>query len=416
MQNIRGKLGILLLGVLIGYYTGIHSGTARGVVKYTRSESSHIGLERSVDMDGFWDVWEIVDEDYPFIHEVEDTDDRVEGAIKGMLQSLDDPYTQYMDAEESQAFDDTLGGKLHGIGAEVTMKNGLVTVVSPLKNSPAIKAGIQAGDIIASIDGESTMNMTLGQAVKSIRGEVGSVVKIEILRKGEDGMLTFDVTRNIIHFDSVEWKMLKDNIAYIEIIQFDDNTKKQFTAAVNELSLESPKGLVLDVRDNSGGFLDTAVDVLTEFTDEEKIAVMMKTKELKDNQILKTTGRARMADIPMVLLINEGSASASEIVAGALRDWGRAKLVGMNSFGKGRVQELRSLKGGASMRITVAKWNTPNDININKEGIAPDIAVDLTTDDHNNDRDPQLACALEILTDGTECEDLIVKEEVKLVK
>lgn len=365
--------------------------------------AEHTGLSRSVDMNLFWNVWQIVDQDYAYVEETEDKEDRVEGAIQGMLDSLDDPYTLFMDTEESAEFEQSLNGELEGIGAEVTRKNGLITVVSPLKNTPAAKAGLLPGDIIVSVDGETTESMTLYEAVSLIRGERGTKVKLEVARKGAPDLIAVEIVRDKVHFDSVEWEIKDGGIAYIEIIQFDDNTLKNLNSAINEITLENVNGLIIDLRNNSGGYLDTAVDVLSELTSERQKAVIIKGRSEINNKIIYTTGRARLDDIPLIVLINEGSASASEIVAGAIKDWGRGTLIGKKSFGKGSVQELRPLEGGATLRLTVAKWNTPNDNNINKEGIAPDIEVELTPEDHNNDKDPQLDCALEYLKEGAVC-------------
>jgi len=393
---------VFTLGYLVAL--NIHGGSkaeVRIVDAGLKGAQNNTALSRSVDMDLFWDVWKIIDQDHIYTEEVADKEDRVAGAIQGMLDSLDDPYTLFMDADEALEFEKSLHGELEGIGAEVTKKNGLITIVTPLKNTPAARAGIMPGDVIATIDGESTQYMSLHEAVMLMRGEKGTKVLLEISRRGEAEFLEIEVTRDEIHFDSVTWEMKKGNIAYIEIMQFDDNTFRNLSTAINELIIENPKGIVLDLRNNSGGYLDVSVDVLSEFTSERAKAVITKSNNEASNKIIYTSGRARLEDYPLVVLINEGSASASEIVAGAVRDWKRGALIGAKSFGKGSVQELRPLSGGAQLRITVAKWHTPEDLNIDKEGIEPDIFVEQTVDDHNNDRDPQLDCALEYLDKGS---------------
>ena len=389
--------------IALNFHPGIKTQT-RILDLAPADDANNTGVSRSVDMNLFWDVWKIIDQDYVYTEEVEDKEDMVDGAIRGVLESLDDPYTVFMNAEEATEFEESLNGELDGIGAEVTRKNGLITVVSPLKNTPAAKAGLMPGDIIISVDGESTGFMTLFEAVSLIRGERGTKVKLEISRKGMPDLLTVEIVREKVHFDSVEWEMKDGGAAYVEIIQFDDNTLKNLNSAINEIILEEPKGLIIDLRNNSGGYLDVAVDVLSELTSERQKAFLIKGRSEINNKVIYTTGRARLDDLPLVVLINEGSASASEIVAGAIKDWGRGKLMGKKSFGKGSVQELRPLEGGATLRLTVAKWNTPNDNNINKEGIEPDIEVELTAEDHDNDTDPQLDCAIEYLKDGTVCE------------
>ncbi len=373
----------------------------------------HTGLQRSIDMGLFWDIWEIVNEDHAYSEEVADIEDRIEGAIEGMLESLDDPYTVFMNTEETIEFEQSLNGELEGIGAEVTKKNGLITVIAPLKNSPAANAGIMPGDIIASVDGESTELMTLYEAVSLIRGERGAPVKLEIVRKGEMELIEMEIIRDEIHFDSVEWEMKDGNIAYMEIVQFDDNTIRNLNSAITGILLAEPDGLIIDLRNNSGGYLDVAVDVLSELTPDREKAVLMKGKAKSNNKVIYTKGHARLDDLPLVILMNEGSASASEILAGAVQDWERGTLIGKKTFGKGSVQELHPLDDGATLRITVAKWNTPLDRNIDKEGISPDIEVEKTADDHNNDRDPQLDCALEFFKDGT-CSQEIKKDEERV--
>lgn len=404
MGNKTKRYIAFIVWVGFGYMLGSSFGASdTSETRLVDKDNQHLAIERSVDMNTFWEVWEVVNKEFVYEERIDDTEARANGAIRGALSALDDPYTLFMDAEESTSFDQNLGGEIEGIGAEVTTKNGLITVVSPLKGSPAFNAGILPGDIIATIDKESTHNMHLGQAVNKIRGKRGTKVMLEILRGGEDELLNFEITRDKVHFDSVKWEMKEGGIAHIELIQFDDNTRALLNSAINEILLENPKGLILDVRNNSGGYLDGAVDVLSEFTDERKTAVVIKSRDGSSNQILKTSGNSRLESIPMVVLLNEGSASASEIVAGALKDWDRAKLFGQKSFGKGSVQELRPLKDGATLRITIAKWYTPKDVNIDKAGIMPDYIVELTKENHNADTDPQMDCAIEFLTKGSIC-------------
>ncbi|MDP4008774.1 MAG: S41 family peptidase [Candidatus Peregrinibacteria bacterium] len=405
------KYAWLMLMFTAGYLVALHfhpgSIVQTRIIDSNSSEAgSHTGLARSVDMELFWDVWGVIDQDYVYKEESDDKEDMVNGAIKGMLESLDDPYTLFMDPEETAAFDQTLSGELEGIGAEVTKKNGFITIVAPLKNSPADKAKLMPGDIIVEIDGESTELMTLGEAVKLIRGERGTKVKLGISRRGLTELLEAELVRDTVHFDSVTWGMKAGQIAYMEVVQFDDNTLRNFNTAINELILENPKGLIIDLRNNSGGYLDVAVNMLSELTGEKQKAVLIKGRNEINNKVIYTTGRARLDEIPLIVLINEGSASASEIVAGAVQDWERGTLIGKKSFGKGSVQELRPLEGGATLRITIAKWNTPHDHNINKEGIFPDVEVELTTEDHNKDIDPQLDCALEYFKKGSCSENL----------
>lgn len=352
------------------------------------------GSSENVNMSLFWETWNVLTSNYVDPQALV-TEDMVFGAIKGMVASMNDPYTSFMTPKENKEFQDSLQGHLEGIGAELTLKNGLLTVISPLKNSPAQQAGLQPEDVIFMVDGESTEDMTLEQAVLKIRGEKGSTVALTILRKDQNEPLELKIKRDEININSIDWQM-KEDIAVIEINQFGDNTKTEFSKAVSEILSKKPKGVVLDLRYNGGGYLDGAVDITSEFLEKEKV-VTIKKRNPEEDEVIYVNGQARMANIPMVVLINKGSASASEIVAGAIQDHKRGRLVGEKSFGKGTVQTVQNLVGGSSIRVTIAKWFTPNDQNINETGITPDVAVERTPEDFQSGKDPQLDKALEIL-------------------
>lgn len=319
------------------------------------------------------------------------------GAVAGMVASLGDPYTVFMDPKENKDFKESLVGQLEGIGAELTMKDGLVTVVSPLKNSPAKNAGIRPEDIILAIDEEETADLTLEEAVMKIRGPRGSTVVLTILHQGDSETVDIEIKRDVINIESVDSEVKEDGIAYIAINQFGDSTVAEFQKAISDLVLKQPKALILDLRFNSGGYLDSSVHIISEFVEEDKTAVTIKKRNGADKDVYKTFDGARFPKIPMVVLINKGSASASEIVAGALQDYERAHIMGEKSFGKGTVQEVAPLSDGSSVRVTIAQWFTPNDHSISETGITPDETVEMTIEDYQEDRDPQLDKALEYL-------------------
>jgi carboxyl-terminal processing protease len=352
--------------------------------------------ESKADLSVFWKVWDMVDELY--VNETAlDKQQMVYGSIKGMVASLGDPFTVYMTPDETKEFDQSLNGQLEGIGAELTVRDGNLIVVSPLKNSPAEKAGLQPGDIVYKIDGEMTSEMTLFDAITKIRGEKGTTVILTIVRESVKEPFEVPIARETVNVESVSMEDKKDGIYLISINQFNDTTKPEFEAKVKELLLLEPKGIILDLRYNGGGYLDSSVDIVSEFIKGVEDVVTIKRRADTDNETLRTSGLARLGDVPMVVLINQGSASASEIVAGAIQDHKRGILMGEQSFGKGSVQEVDKLPDGSSLRVTIAKWYTPLDKNIDQVGIKPDIEVKISDEDSAKDIDTQLDAAIKYL-------------------
>jgi carboxyl-terminal processing protease len=355
--------------------------------------SQQISTEGEADLKIFWRVWRMLAEKY-----VDDSllnsQTMVYGAIKGMVSSLDDPYTVYMTPNETNEFDQNLEGKLEGIGAELTVRDQALVVVSPLKNSPAEKAGLKPGDIVYKIDGNVTSEMTLFDAIMKIRGEKGTKVVLTILRKDEKEPLEIGIVRDTVDIESVSMEDKGKGIFYISINQFNDNTKPEFETKVTELLLKEPKGLIIDLRNNGGGYLDSAVDVLSELIKGKKAAVTIKQRDEVDNQTMYVSGKPQLGEVPLVVLINNGSASASEIMAGAIADHKRGILLGEKSFGKGSVQEVDKLSDGSSLRYTIAKWYTPNGKNIDKVGIEPDMKVEMNKEDAAKSIDTQLEAAI----------------------
>ena len=359
-----------------------------GALTGNQTEKADLGI--------FWKVWGMLSDVY-VDEKALDSQQMVYGAIKGMTASLGDPYTVYMTPDETKDFDQNIAGELEGIGAELTVKDKALVVVSPIKGSPAEKAGLLPGDIVYKVDGKLTSDMTLFEAITKIRGQKGTSVTLTIVRKDQDKPFDVAITRDTVNIDSVTLDDKGKGIFAITINEFNDKTQEEFEAIVQKILLKDPKGIVLDLRFNGGGLLEGAVDILSEFIKGKKVAVTIKKRNKDDNQSLFVTGDAKLGDVPMVVLINGGSASASEIVAGALQDYKRAILMGEKSFGKGSVQEVDPLSDGSSIRITIAKWYTPNDNNIDKVGINPDIEVKANPDDLKHDKDVQMDQAVSYL-------------------
>lgn len=321
-----------------------------------------------------------------------DPEKALEGAKAGLVSSAGDPYTVYLSPTDAKALNDQLNGQLSGIGAEVGLKNNYLTVVSPVPDTPAAAAGLRSSDIIAKIDGTSTSGLTVDAAVTKIRGTAGTVVTLTIVR-GNAPAFDVKITRANITVPSVTSSMKTSTIGYIQIRTFGSDTSELIDKAATSLKQQGASKIILDLRDNPGGFLDAGVTVASEFLPEGKTIVSERTHG-KTTSTQTVTATGQLVGMPTVVLVNGGSASASEIVSGALHDNKAATLIGTQTFGKGSVQEIKNLSGGGELKVTVAHWFTPNGINIGQKGITPDVVVQLTPDDYNNNRDPQLDAAL----------------------
>jgi len=381
----------------LGYDRGKSAGS-QAVQPLPLTQTSVINAnptDKSVDFSLFWKVWDLLKEKYVNNSSL-DAQKLVYGAIKGMLNATSDPYTTFFDPQETKSFSQDLESSFEGIGAELGMKDGILTVIAPLEDSPAAKAGLRAGDKILKVGDKSTADMTIDEAVDIIRGKKGTTVTLTVLHQGDQETKDVTITRETISVKSVRLDFKPGNIAYLKINKFGDSTSSEFDAATNQIISRDTKGIIVDLRNNPGGFLDKAVDVASRMIPKGK-PVVSEVDNTGKKDILYTSGGDKLSFIPTVVLINEGSASASEILAGALRDDSGITLIGKKSFGKGSVQELIDLPGNSSVKITVAKWLTPNGDSIMEKGINPDVEVELTQDDFNNNRDPQLDKALEII-------------------
>lgn len=353
-------------------------------------------LKEDLNLKTMWMVKDILEKKYIHVENL-DGDKLSYGAVKGMVSALDDPYTEFMDPEETNEFNESLNAELEGIGAELTVHNQVLTVVSTVKDSPAQKAGLLSDDVILQIDGEMVADMTLYEAVKKIQGKKGTTVKLTVLRKDKDEPFEMEVVRDKITVESVTSEEVETGIWHVAINQFSDDTKMEFNRTINEIKLKNPKGLILDLRYNGGGYLAGSVDILSAFIRGEKEVVSIEYRDERDNEKMYTSGNAQLPDVPLVVLINRGSASASEIVAAAIQDFKRGLLMGETSYGKGTVQEVDPLPDGSSLRFTIAKWISPNGRNVNDVGIAPDREVLPKDEDYDQKFDRQLDEAVKYL-------------------
>jgi len=363
---------------------------------------------KNIDFSLFWQAWERVEQKFVDKKKLE-PQKMFYGAIKGMVASLEDPYTFFLTPDENKQSKDDLGGKFEGIGAQLGLKDNRVIVIAPLKDSPAEKVGVVAGDYINQVDGNFTKSMTLNQTVSKIRGEKGTKVKL-IIERGKKEMEK-TIIRDVIKITSVELSKEKltecqnncVEVAYLKLNQFGENTNDEWDVAVELIAKQwknkEINGMVLDLRNNPGGYLESSVHLAGEFLPFGTVVVKQEST-VSENRTYKVLRAARLPDIPVVILINRGSASASEILSGALRDHKRAKLVGEKSFGKGSVQEALDLDKGAGLHVTVAKWILPNGDWIMGKGIEPDIKIENKITEGNTltkQNDSQLQKAIELL-------------------
>lgn len=349
---------------------------------------------KNVDFNLYWQVWDTVKSTYVDSEDINE-EAMFYGSLEGMVKAIDDPYTSFLDPSLSKRFNDDLSGSFEGIGAEIGIRDDTLTIIAPIDGMPAQKAGLKSGDKVLSIDGKSTAGISIERAVDTIRGEKGTDVILTIYREGLDETKDITINRGIITIESVKTKMLEDQIMLISISNFNEDTKGLFFKAIEEANNKVAKGIILDLRNNPGGLLDSAIEIASEWVETGPVVL---EKFDKDNiSEYQARGLARLQDYKTVVLLNQGSASASEIVAGALQDYEKATIVGEQSYGKGSVQTLKPFSDGSSLKVTVAKWLTPQGESISEKGITPDIKVEYTIDDFENDRDPQLEKAIEII-------------------
>lgn len=354
------------------------------------------------DMAPFWKVWDILGEKYVPTGKSTTTvtdQEKVWGAIQGLTDSLGDPYTTFMPPEETEDFETDISGNFEGIGMEISKKEGVLSVIAPLKGSPSEKAGLKTGDKIITIDGESTANLTTDKAVKLIRGPKGTIVKLGVIREGSTKPLEISVTRDVINVPSLETE-IKDDVFVISLYNFYADSKSQFRQALKDFAKSKKSRLIIDVRGNPGGYLDASVDMASWFLPLGKVIVRESFGENSDRaeKVYRSKGYDIFNDkLKLVILVDGGSASASEILAGALKENDRATLVGTKTYGKGSVQELIEITPETSLKVTIARWLTPDGNSISENGLTPDFVVEMSEADIKAERDPQMDKALELL-------------------
>lgn len=390
---ITKTLGVLL--VVLIFVGGIFIGRYSNAGEQLNADGTAL-LSENKDLNQFWGVWKLLNEKYPFKDKIPSDDERIYGAISGMVSSFKDPYTMFFPPKQAQLFADEVKGEFSGVGMEIGVKDGLLTVVSPLKGSPAEKAGIMAGDVLVKINGVSTENIAVDEAITTIRGKAGTTVDLTIARKGKTELINVSITRDTIAMPVIETKTQGD-VFIISLYSFSESSPKLFAEALQKFTNSNLKKLIIDLRNNPGGYLDAAVDIGSHFIPQGKIIV----RENQGNDNPELVYRSHGTDILLPLglktmvLVNNGSASASEILAGAMSEHGVAELVGSQTFGKGSVQELIPLSDGSSVKITVAKWFTPNGVSISEKGIKPKYVVEEKATE--KETDPTLKKALELL-------------------
>ncbi len=366
------KVGVASVSLVLVFALGL--GIGKGEIGFSHASKQSASLPANLNFSSVEKVYDTLRAQYDGKL---DENSLLDGAKKGLVESAGDPYTVYMSAEKTKEFDDELNGSFTGIGAELGKEGDNIIIVSPISGFPADKAGLKAKDVIMEIDGKSAAGLGVDDAVKQIRGPKDTQVKLRVARDSKED-LTFTMTRTDITTPSVESKTLDNNIGYIHISRFSDDTVQLTREAATKFKEQNVKGIVLDVRGDPGGLLDAAVGVSSLWLPADKTVL----QEKRDGKVIKTyysNGNPILQGVPTVVLIDGGSASASEITAGALKDNGAAILMGVKSYGKGSVQNVNRLNDGSSIKITIARWYTPKDVNIDKEGIQPDKKVEQNT-------------------------------------
>lgn len=398
MKRPNSKLIALFIAALIltagaiGYAIGTNRPQTILIRGINNAESDIVSTK---DFAVVWDTWRLIQGSYLRAGELK-TQDLIYGAATGIVEALQDPYSVFLNPPDAKKFSEDLGGSFGGIGAEIGFRNDQLIIVAPLKNSPAEKAGILSGDKILEINATSTLAINVNEAVKLIRGPKGTTVTLTIGRNGREKPLKITITRDIVNIPVLEWQMKEGNIAHLQLFTFSENAPALVVKALNELQRARARGIVLDMRNNPGGFLESAITIAGFFMESGAPVVYEEFRSGK-RETFAASGNAIAKDTPLIIMLNNGSASASEILAGALKDSRGITIVGEKSFGKGTVQELHTLRDGSTIKLTIAHWILPKGAQIDKNGIVPDVEVKISDEDREKKRDPQLEKALAVL-------------------
>jgi carboxyl-terminal processing protease len=385
MQKVRRLHHIFLVLCLLSL------GYLAGFLSSNNAQKTDLAL--------FWQAWDVLDKQAMRSISPEQ---KVEGAVAGMVAALGDPYSSYFPLSDSEIFEQDLSGSFGGIGAELTERNGLLTVVSPLSGTPSQIAGLQSGDVILAIGGKPSTDLQFSQAIAEIRGEVGSVVDLEIQRKGMAESMKISIKRELITVHSVQYTVLANGVAYLQINQFGEDTAEEVRKSLLQAKQDGIRAVLLDVRNNPGGYLQSAVEIAGYFLPEKDLPSdlsnrpVVRERDRKGEEVVHRAQSGQVWQGPVVVLQNKGSASASEILLGALTEYGRAESVGQTSFGKGSVQQLQKLSNGGSIKVTVANWFTPKGTGIDGTGLKPTVFVDLSEGEIQSGTDSQVQAALRL--------------------
>lgn len=390
----------------VGYVTGQQSGRTsaaqRGgssVTEVVHRDAPAPARAEALDFGRYWEIWSLIERD--FLRQPVDPSKLLYGSLAGMVESLGDPYSAFFDPSRAALFREDLSGSLEGIGAEIAIRDRQLLIVAPLPETPAARAGLRSGDAILAIDDVPTLDLTLEEAVSNIRGERGTAVQLLIRSKGTEVPRIVSIVRDVIAIESVRVASLQTqsgaSVAHLIVTHFNGDTVQRFDEEARQFLARGDDAIVLDFRNNPGGFLESAIDLAGHWA-ERRVIVREQTNDGRVQEH-RSTGLARLQGIPTVVLVNQGTASASEIVAGALQDYGLATIIGEQTFGKGTVQHLTSLPDGSAVKLTIAEWLTPSGRSIEGDGIAPDIAIKLTDEDATAERDPQMDRALRVLNE-----------------
>ncbi len=379
--------GFLVFVILITFSLGLWIGKNQIVCEVCPAEDVNFSL--------FWEAYNRLKEKFVEPEKL-GGQEMIYGAISGMVKSLGDPYTVFMPPQEAKKFLEDVSGRFEGVGMEIGIRNGNLQVIAPLEGTPAFRAGLRAGDKIIKVDDTLTTDITIDEAVNLIRGPKGMPVTLSILRKDWDSTKDFEIIRDVIKVPSLRWEVLEEDIAYIKIYHFTESATSDFNKIALEVLKSPTKKLILDLRSNPGGYLEVAQNIAGWFLEKGQVVAIEDFGGTKEPKEYKSFGNANLLVYPTVVLINQGTASGAEILAGALRDNRGVKIIGETSFGKGSVQQMEKLIEG-SLKITIARWLTPNGEFITDKGLEPDIVIEMTDEDYEEDRDPQLDKALEIV-------------------
>lgn len=402
--NIFLAIALIFLAFIVGKYNISLSDSVNNqdigiayeskiVNKYQDGNGDYI---KEIDFDLYWQVWDELKTKYFDADKINESE-LFYGSLKGMVSAVGDPYTSFLDPKLSKQFSEDMSGSFEGIGAEIGIRDDILTIIAPLPETPADKAGIKSGDKIYEINGELTMGISVDEAVSKIRGPKGSEVILTIFRDDFNESQEITITRDTIEINSVKTELLEHNILLISLSSFSDDTLNLFNLAVKEAEDKKVAGIILDLRNNPGGYLDTAVEVASEWVESGPVVIEKFDEDNEENYLAR--GIARLSNYETVVLVNGGSASASEIVAGALQDYSLGTIVGTQTFGKGSVQTLNPFSDGSALKVTVAKWLTPQGSYITDIGITPDEVLEYSLEDFENEIDPQLNKAISIIID-----------------